>query len=226
MAPIAEAGDRMDRDEALSGSCSQTLRNRILDIAAPRGGEVAIDVGSGAGLLTLALADVVGRVWAVDISPERCRYLRAKLVSAQATNVDPVVASAVSLPLVDGMADLVVSSCCLHHLDCEGKQRALRETYRVLRSGGRLVVGDMMFGRTRLDPRHWATAANKVRTTLHGGVPGLSRLGTAAMRIAGGRWERPERPDWWSTELRSAGFADVGLELVRHEVGVVWGSKR
>jgi len=43
-------------------------------------------------------------------------YLRVKAASAGLGNLETALASAVSLPLVDASADLVVSNYCLHHL--------------------------------------------------------------------------------------------------------------
>lgn len=48
--------------------------------------------------------------------------------------------------MIDVSVDLVVSSYCFHHLDADGKERALAEALRLLEPGGRIVFGDMMFG--------------------------------------------------------------------------------
>src|ERR1700694_1567925 len=85
------------------------LRDRILEIAAPERRHTVVDLGAGTGLLTLAFAERAGRVWAIDSSPALIDYLSVKARSAQLENVEPVLASAVSLPLVEGIADLVVS---------------------------------------------------------------------------------------------------------------------
>jgi ubiquinone/menaquinone biosynthesis C-methylase UbiE len=93
------------------------LRDRILERAAPQRGETVVDVGAGTGLLTLTVAATVERVWAIDISPPMCEYLRTKAMSAGCDNVTVAVASATSLPLVDASADVVVSHYCFHELD-------------------------------------------------------------------------------------------------------------
>jgi ubiquinone/menaquinone biosynthesis C-methylase UbiE len=196
------------------------LRDRILDLAAPRAHERCVDVGAGTGLLTLPLAERVDRVWAIDISTAMCDYLRAKASSADLENVEIIATSAVSLPLVDESVDLVVSNYCFHHLVDADKDRALVEILRVLRPGGRLVFADMMFAMTVSDSRDRRVIAAKVRGMLHKGPAGVVRLGRNAIRLAGGRWEKPARPQWWTGALERAGFEVVGVTGLDHEGGI------
>lgn len=207
-------------EEVARGPGFARLRDRILELAAPAPGEIAVDVGSGTGLLSLELAPVVDRVWAIDIAPAMAEYLQVKAASAGLENITTATASATSLPLVDATADLVVSNYCLHHLDDAGKRRALAEARRVLRPGGRLVFGDMMFAVGLSDPRDRRVVASKVRAMLAKGPAGAWRLARNAGRFASGRWERPARPGWWEAALREAGFADVAVEPLAHEGGI------
>src|SRR5262249_60905680 len=46
--------------------------------------------------------------------------------------------------LPSGPFDLVVSALAVHHLDGAGKQRLFAQVARVLRPGGRLVLGDLV----------------------------------------------------------------------------------
>lgn len=201
-----------------SGFCH--LRDRILELAQPVPDDVVVDVGSGTGLLTLPLAERTRQVWAVDIAPLMGEYVSTKAASAGAGNVESVTASAVSLPLVDGTATLVVSNYCFHHLDDDGKRRALEEIHRVLKPGGRLVFGDMMFRVSVGDARDRQVVKDKVRGMLRKGPAGVMRLAKNAFRFAGGRWERPARASWWKAALSEAGFADVHVEVLPHEGGV------
>ncbi len=212
-------------EEVARGLGFKSLRDTILDRASPRAGDRVLDLGAGTGLLTLGLAEHVSRVWALDISPAMCEYLRAKAASAGLENVETVVASAVSVPLVDESVDLVVSNYCLHHLDDEGKRRALAEVHRVLVPGGRLVLGDMMFGVTLADSRDRRVVASKVRAMLGKGPAGVVRLLRNVLRMVTARWEKPARPDWWQSALRTAGFVDVAVEALPHEGGIASGRK-
>lgn len=207
-------------EEIARGGGFRHLRDQILDLAEPSAADVAVDVGAGTGLLSLALARQVREVWAIDISSGMTEYLRTKSASAGLDNLRVAVASAVSLPLVDASADLVVSNYCFHHLDNRGKVRAIGEVMRVLRPGGRFVFGDMMFGLALTDVRDRAVVGRKVRAMLRKGPAGVVRLAKNGARIASGSWEQPERAEWWRQTLSDAGFADVRVSVLHHEGGI------
>ena len=207
-------------EEVARGAGFRHLRDRILELAQPVADDVAVDVGSGTGLLTLPLAKRVHGVWAVDIAPLMGEYLRTKALSAGLDNIETATASAVSLPLIDASATLVVSNYCFHHLDDAGKHRALREAHRVLKPGGRLVFGDMMFRVSFGESRDRQVVAAKVRGMLKKGPAGIARLARNGVRFASGRWERPARADWWEAALRDAGFTEVRVEVLSHEGGL------
>ncbi len=207
-------------EEVARGAGFRDLRDRIVALAGPMPGDVVVDVGSGTGLLALALAGRVARVWAVDVAPAMSEYLSVKAASAGFQNVETVTASAVSLPLVDASADLVVSNYCLHHLHDAEKARALHEVHRVLRPGGRFVLGDMMFAVSLSDPRDRQVVIDKVRALLRKGAPGVVRLARNGLRIASRRWEQPVRATWWEQAMVEAGFEEIRIEVLEHEGGV------
>jgi ubiquinone/menaquinone biosynthesis C-methylase UbiE len=197
------------------------LRDRIIERAHPRGEQTVLDLGSGTGLLALAIAPHVKTVWAVDISPAMCDYLRTKAQSAGLENINVAVASAVSLPLVDDSVDVVISNYCLHHLRDGDKQRAVLEALRVLRPGGRLVIGDMMFRVSITEARDRRILTSNVTKMLRKGPAGVWRLLSNLARLLSGRWEHPASADSWVGALTAAGFEDVQACLLDHEGGIV-----
>ena len=199
------------------------LRDLIVEHAYPSADDVVVDIGAGTGLLSLELAPRVQRVWAIDISAGMTEYLRATANSAGLDNIDAAVASAVSLPLVDRAADLVVSNHGLHHLRDADKHLALLEAPRVLRPGGssglrRHDVPHMGAG----DARDREVVVAKVRSMLAKGPAGVVRLLKNGLRYAARRWEHPApAPSWDSATLR-AGFTEVHVVVLEHEGGVAW----
>lgn len=196
------------------------LRNRIVALADPQAGDTIVDVGSGTGLLSLGFAERAARVWAIDSSPAMNEYLRVKAASADIENIETVLASAVSLPLVDGSADLVVSNYCLHELRNAEKDRALAEIRRVLKPGGRLVFGDMMFSFNPMQARDRRVVGVKLGVIARRGLPGLWRLLKNGARLASGRWEHPASSDWWQEALKRSGFDHIRIETLAHEGGI------
>lgn len=199
------------------------IRDEVLRLAAPTADEVVVDVGAGTGLLTLPSARRGAVVWAIDISEPMCRYLEAKAASAGLGNVHVAASSAISLPLVDDSADLVVSNYCFHHLKNRDKERALAEVVRVLRPGGRLVFSDMMFSAVGTDARSRRLIREKVRGLLTLGPGGLARVLKNALRILTRSWEQPATVEWWHGALCRAGFDEVRVEPLEHEGGVATG---
>jgi ubiquinone/menaquinone biosynthesis C-methylase UbiE len=213
-------GHVRDAEQVARGARLLAVRDRILELARPAPGEVVVDFGAGTGLLALSVADDVRKVWAVDSSRAMTEYLQVKAESAELNNLRVVVASVTSVPLVDCIADLVLSNYCLHELADRDKRQALAEAFRLLRPGGRLVIGDMMFSLNPSGPRERRIISDKVLAIGRRGPSGWVRLAKNALRLATGRWEHPQRAAWWRVALEQAGFERVSVELLRHEAGI------
>jgi SAM-dependent methyltransferase len=110
-----------------------------------RPGEVALDVGCGAGIDTLLAARIVGpggRVIGLDMTPVMVERTRRHAAEAGLDNVEVREGLMESLPLADGSVDVVVSNGVLNL--STRKSRALAEMLRVLRAGGRLALADLV----------------------------------------------------------------------------------
>lgn len=97
------------------------------------------DLGCGTGRVSESLAPFVGRVIAVDGSPQMLDAARDRL--RDAANVDLRRGELESLPLADGELDAAVLFLVLHHV--VDPAIVLAEAARALRPGGRLLIADM-----------------------------------------------------------------------------------
>ena len=115
------------------------------DLAA---GEYVVDVGSGGGIDSLIAARMVGPdgvVIGIDMTPAMLERARAAAAESGIDNVEFREAYMGKLPVPDGWADVVISNGVLNLTP--DKRRALGEIFRVLRSGGRLQIGDILVNR-------------------------------------------------------------------------------
>jgi ubiquinone/menaquinone biosynthesis C-methylase UbiE len=212
--------DRVEAwEEVAASKAFLAIRDRIVELAEPRSDDYAVDLGAGTGLLSLALAQRVRELVAVDISEQMLARLDDAAAADGIHNVEPVVADLRRLPLEDESATLVVSNYAFHHLDDPGKELALAEARRILRPGGRLVICDMMFS-ISLAPRDRRLVWEKVTALLRRGPAGAVRILRNAVRLAAGRWEQPAPPTTWEEMLVARGFEQVRIELLAHEAAV------
>jgi SAM-dependent methyltransferase len=103
--------------------------------------EAVLDIGCGSGDWLPALAQHNARVMGVDADDGMLELARAR--SAQVGNVELHRMPAESLELPDEAFDAVTCFTALPYLD---QSPALREMGRVLRPGGRLIVGTVSSG--------------------------------------------------------------------------------
>jgi ubiquinone/menaquinone biosynthesis C-methylase UbiE len=113
---------------------------RLVELAAPRATDRALDVSTGGGHTALALAPYVARVTASDLTPTMLAAAHAFLTGRGITNADYVVADAERLPFLDATFDLVTVRIAPHHYG--DVRAAAAEMARVLRPGGRFVLVD------------------------------------------------------------------------------------
>ncbi len=116
-------------------SLGNSLIWRVLTVraVAPKAGERILDIAAGTGTSSIALAKSGAHVVAADFSAGMIEVGRQKH-----PQLEFVQADAMALPFKAGEFDAVAISFGLRNI--ENPKRALKEMYRVLKPGGRLVI--------------------------------------------------------------------------------------
>jgi arsenite methyltransferase len=114
-------------------------------VAELREGETVLDLGSGGGIDVLLSAKRVGPsgfAYGVDMTDEMLQLARANAEKANATNVRFLEGTIEDIPLPDRSVDVVISNCVIN-LSVD-KPKVLAEMFRVLTSGGRIGISDVV----------------------------------------------------------------------------------
>jgi ubiquinone/menaquinone biosynthesis C-methylase UbiE len=149
-------------------------RDKLRAALAPADGERVLEIGPGTGYYTLELAAWVapgGGVEIFDIQREMLDHTMRRAAEAGVTNVSPTQGDAQQLPFEDATFDAAVLVTVLGEIP--DRDAALREITRVLRPGGRLIVGELIG-----DP-HYVTPGSLEREAQAAGLRLDSRLGPA-----------------------------------------------
>lgn len=151
---------------------------RLVELADPQPGWIALDVATGGGHTAIALAPLVSRMVALDLTPEMLEAASAHADERGVAGIEFVEGDAERMPFEDDTFDLVTCRIAAHHFP--DVERFVAEVERVLKSGGRFVLQDQcvptsaaagtyvnMFDRLR-DPSHVRALSDDAWTVTFG----------------------------------------------------------
>ncbi len=198
--------ETMDRElQELWGVSYEDFVNRLMDLVPLEDGNAVLDVATGTARIPLKIASragAKGRIVGLDIT---WAMLKRGLASVEARGLAPriglVCASAMDMPFVEGVFDVVICGLGMHHMDVP---RVLSEMRRVLKEGGRLAMACVGA------PRLWRSPPAKAL------IWAASLLYRLTHRSARAQAEVDAVPnirtaDEWQTILSDFGFAEIEI---------------
>jgi ubiquinone/menaquinone biosynthesis C-methylase UbiE len=117
----------------------------VIDALEPRPGESILELGAGTGYHSIAVARALepnGTLHAFDIQQDMLDAVMRRAAREGVANIEPRQGDARELPYGDGSFDAAYLETVLGEIPDE--DAALRELHRVIRPGGRLVVGEIV----------------------------------------------------------------------------------
>lgn len=146
---MAAPGDLYDRDYYLSdrvegwehfrdGQGLSAIKRHELALLEVGSGDRLLDAGCGRGEVLLAAARDGARVVGVDYSEAAVEIARETLAEVEGADVRR--ADITDLPFPDASFDRILLADVIEHLDSDQEAGAMRELFRVLAPGGRLLV--------------------------------------------------------------------------------------
>ena len=119
------------------------FKSKVLNSVSLRDGMIVADIGCGTGVFLKIAKQKYPNASFIGIDPdEQALGIAERRFAKAGLSIELKKAFAESLPLDDQSVDVCFSSLAFHHMPDTIKNLAIKEIYRVLKTGGRVVIAD------------------------------------------------------------------------------------
>lgn len=120
---------------------SQSMQ-MLVEMSGVSGADTVLDVGCGPGLVACEFASHARHVTGIDITPQMIEQATGRQKDKRLTNLSWMVGDVQTLPFPDSHFTIVMTRYTFHHF--LNPKDMLSEMIRVCRSGGRIVIADVV----------------------------------------------------------------------------------
>lgn len=107
--------------------------------------KLILDIGTGTGNLAKRFVDLGAKVIGLDPSRKMIEKAKEKFKDNKNVELYLIKDPFLKIPFDDNFFDIVLSTYAFHHVCHNKKEDGILEMFRVLKRGGVLAIGDIMF---------------------------------------------------------------------------------
>ncbi|MCL7474510.1 MAG: methyltransferase domain-containing protein [Methanosarcinales archaeon] len=155
---VEQFGRRSNAYAACGTLMDQADLDTVVELLDLKGTETVLDVATGTGYLAMALSPHVNKVIGIDITPRMLELAVQATRERGLENIDNMVGDVEHLPFCGPRFDVVSARFSFHHFP--EPRESLLEMTRVLRTGGRLVIEDMVSSEDAMKSEYQNTMEN------------------------------------------------------------------